>query len=912
MFCIIHGWLTLTPVNFFFRGLRSFVLLMIQLILAFLVNSQPTDAMTADGIIKDITVHGLSSISKTEFLYLLDLKTGDTVDPAKVTEGIRRAFLKGIFEDIEVYAEEPGREVSVKIAVKERDMVKKVHVSGNAAFSAREIRKFFFFKEGQIMRYDLLEEAIKGLKRDLSERGFPHSEATVEIERTKEPYRVDLIVRVGEGQPEPVRQIRILGPEEEVKSVMKISEGDVYDQFRLRSDLERIKKYYKDRGYFNPAVGPYLFHSGRLDITVIPGRRLFVSFEGNSAIGTKDLSREMPFFDAGDFRDDLVEEASAKITAVYHGAGYPFVQIAPVVTTEKNAVNLTFFIYEGEKVRVGSVRFSGVTLPEKNLKEIMSLREGGVYNPDSLFFDRETLEEFYNALGYLRAEAQEPEVKIKDSTADIHIVINEGSKTTVSAIEITGAQSVPAEEIRKAAGMKEGDPYNEVDVYDARYRIIDLYLERGFVAVTVGTKRELEERGAKITFDISEGKPELFGKTIILGNQKTETVVVERELLHKEGKPFRQSLLMRERQKLYKLGLFADVTVEPLDRRDSRRDVLVTVKEGNAGAVEFGVGYGDFEKYRGFLDVGYRNLFGMNRQGSFRLELSSLERRYILNYYDPWFLNRPTPFRALLLYENRQEKNIDTGEILYKLKRHTATAGFEKKLSDTVKGELYYEFSFVNTFDVQRDVILTKEDTGTLAISAVRAGMIYDTRDSPFDPRRGILAGISIKAATKLLFSETDFVKASFNVNHYRALSERFVLAGSLRGGAARGFGATDELPLVERFFLGGRSTVRGYNQDMLGPKGADGNPTGGNAFLLVNLELRTSLGKGLGIVTFLDGGNVWLKTGDMNLSLKYTAGAGLRYSTPVGPLRVDYGYKFKREAGESRGEIHFSIGQAF
>jgi len=914
---IIHGWLTLTPIKFFFKGLRSSVLLMIQLTLIFLVNSPPTDAMTPDRIIKDITIDGLSSISKAEFLYLLDLKAGDTVNPAKVTDGIKRAFLKGIFEDIEVYAEDPGgegngREASLKIIVRERDVIKKVRISGNTALSAREIRHFFSFKEGQVMRYDLLEEAIKGLRHDLSERGFPRAEAAIEIERAKEPYRVDLLVTVNEGQPELIRRIKIQGPEEEVKSVMKISEGDVYDQFQIKSDVERIKKYYKDQGYFNPVVGPYRFHNSTLDLTVNPGRKLSISFEGNSAIGSKDLRKEMPFFDAGDFRDDLVEEASAKISALYHAAGYPFVQIAPVVTTEKDTINIHFFVYEGEMVKVGSVRFSGVTLPEKNLKEIMSLKEGGAYNPDSLFFDRETLGEFYNALGYLTAEVQEPEVKIKDSVANIHIVIAEGNKTTVNAVEITGAQSVPLEELRKAAGIKVGDPYNEVDVYEARYRIIDLYLERGFVSINVDTKRELEPQGAKITFEINEGKPEFFGKTIILGNQRTKTVVVERELLHREGKPFNQSQLMKERQKLYKLGLFADVTVEPLDKYDSRRDVLVTVKEGNAGAVEFGVGYGDFEKYRGFLDIGYRNLFGMNRQGSFRIELSSLERRYILNYYDPWFLNRPTPFRALLLYENRKERNIDTGEILYKLKRHTATAGFEKKLSETVKGELYYEFSLVNTSDVQPDVILTKEDTGTLAISGIRAGLIYDTRNNPFDPRRGILAGVAVKAATKYLLSETDFAKVSFNVNHYRSLSERFVLAISLRGGAAKGFGATDELPLVERFFLGGRSTVRGYDQDMLGPKGVDGNPTGGNAFLLANIELRTSLGKGIGIVTFLDGGNVWQKTANMDLSLKYAAGMGLRYSTPVGPLRVDYGYKLNRALGESHSEIHFSIGQAF
>jgi outer membrane protein insertion porin family len=129
----------------------------------------------------------------------------------------------------------------------------------------------------------------------------------------------------------------------------------------------------------------------------------------------------------------------------------------------------------------------------------------------------------------------------------------------------------------------------------------------------------------------------------------------------------------------------------------------------------------------------------------------------------------------------------------------------------------------------------------------------------------------------------------------------------------AQGFDKTTELPLVERFFLGGRTTVRGYEQDTLGPKGVNGSPTGGNAFVLTNLELRADVAKGFGIVTFLDGGNVWGRTGDIKFSeIKYTVGAGIRYNTPVGPLRIDYGHKLDKEKGESSGEVHFSIGHAF
>jgi len=208
---------------------------------------------------------------------------------------------------------------------------------------------------------------------------------------------------------------------------------------------------------------------------------------------------------------------------------------------------------------------------------------------------------------------------------------------------------------------------------------------------------------------------------------------------------------------------------------------------------------------------------------------------------------------------------------------------------------------------------LSKEDTGTLIISGWRLGVFYDSRDNPFYPAKGIFSGITLKLTSPLFFSETDFVKLTAYYNFYHQVMKRVVLAASVRGGVAQGYFHTDELPIVERFFLGGRTTVRGYEQDTLGPKGSDGNPTGGNAFLMENLEARVSLSNSLGLVAFLDGGNVWMKISDINpKDIKFTTGLGLRYNTPVGPLRVDYGYKLQREKGESAGEVHFSIGHAF
>lgn len=865
-------------------------------------------------VIEKIEVEGLYSLTTEELLYLLDIGAGGTMDAVELRNGIKRAFLKGIFEDIQV-SEEGKENILLRITVKEKDVIEEINVSGNDYLSDETIKSGFILQEGGIMRYDLIEKASGDLKEAFSIRGFPEAVATVSAVRTSKPYRVNIDLRINEGNPLLIREIAVQGaPLWDIAALMDTTVGAVYDRLAVDKDIEEIKKDYRDTGYLKPEVS-YTFSDGRLELNIKAGKMLVVEFEGNSVLDTKTLMKEMPFFEAGEIRDDLIEEAYARLLALYHSKGYPYAQIAPVtknISGEADRIEEHFFIYEGEEVAVGTVRFSGGSPPEDNLREIMALKEEGVYNPDLLSSDIAVIKEFYNALGYLSVHIEEPVVRIENARADILINIKEGGQTFVDSLKIIGAAHISEEEIRKTIGISEGDTYNDVDIADARYNIMDLYIERGFSDISVDVRTQQDKDSANIVFEINEGARISFGKTVITGNSRTRREVIERELLHRESTTFDYHLIARERQKLYKLGLFTDVNIEPLEKHNDRRDIHVSVAEGNAGAAELGIGYGDYEKFRAFADLSYRNLFGMNRHASLRAELSSLEERYALNYYEPWFLNINMPFRFLLLRENRTEKNIDTGEVSYRLSRYTAAAGVERKLGRDFKAELYYDFSFVNTYDVKPDVILSREDTGTLAISSIKPGIIYDTRDNPFEPRRGIFAGLTMKAASGLIFSETDFVKIMFNANRYDEISRWLVLAVSFRGGMAQGLASTDELPLVERFFLGGRNTVRGYAQDTLGPKGSDGTPTGGNAFLMTNIELRTYLGKGLGIVAFLDGGNVWIKAEDMNFAFRYTAGLGMRYNTPVGPLRVDYGYKLMRESGESRGEVHFSIGHAF
>ena len=871
-----------------------------------------------------VEIHGLTSVGEQEFLDILGIRPGQEVNAENVRDGIKRAFYKGLFEDISVTVPD-GESPTVEVHVRERDFIRKISVKGDSVIREKALKGFFLLKEGQQMRYDLLETSVAGLKDHISQYGFPGAKVGIKVERTDRPYEVNIILSLDAGSPLIVRNIRIVFPPsysapaeggDAVLGRMKLSRGAVYNRFTLEEDLKRIKEYFKKEGYYGPKVGPYSFRDGDLDIKVDPGQRLIVLIDGNSAISTKDLIKEAPFFEIEDFRDEVVGEAIDRMLALYHGKGYPFTQIAPVINTGSQGITITLFVFEGEKVKIKSISFSKTSLPVKSLKDVMSLTEGGIYNPDLVDRDKDSLKEFYGALGYLDSLIKEMDVKIDraENTASITVDIDEGKKTEIGTVEITGAAPELRQKLLDVAGIKPGNPYNEVDITDARFRILDYYSNHGFTNVDVTVTRSVENYRATVVFKVAAGKERFFGKTVVIGNRQTKYRAFKRELLYKEGEPYSFKLISEERQRLYKLGLFTDVEIETVDGEDSKKDILLRVTEGNAGSVEFGFGYANYEKFRGFVEVSYRNLWGMNREGLIRVEASSLENRIILQYNEPWFLGKKLPFRTIFLYENREELDPATKDILYKLRRYAVTSGVEKRLSDTFKTEFYYEFSLVRTTDVKPEVVLTKEDTGTIAISGIKPALVYDTRDNPFDPKKGVLAGISMKLATWVFLSEANFVKAEVYGSTYHKISRKITLALSARGGVAYGLGNTVQLPLVERFFLGGRSTVRGYAQDTLGPKGSDGTtPTGGNAFLMGNVEFRTDIGRGFGLVPFFDMGNVWLKANEFNpIKMKFTTGLGLRYNTPVGPLRVDYGLKLRREEGESRGEIHFSVGHAF
>lgn len=858
----------------------------------------------------EIEVQGLRSIDESELLYLLDLKPGAPVEPAALREGIKRAFLKGIFHNITVEAPD-GMPSKLIVKVLERQRIRAIRPRGLVHLSADYINRNHGIPVGETYNDEVVSSRLAALQAQLRQAGFPTATVSALVVPDDEPGWVVLYMDIAEGQEQLVTQIEYIGPEQYSRSI-KVELGSRFDAVRFERQRDALLSSLRKKGQLNPKVDATLDSEGVLHISVEPGKHLSVEVRGLGALPADVVSSLLPFQESGEVSPQQVALAVGRLREHYHSRGNLYAQVAALLDELPEGYVLRLYLNAGPQVSVDELRFTGNEIAEDVLSGLVATKRGKAYIASVLDDDLSTVRDFYLALGYSDVTVGPPVLKVKDSKASIEVPIFEGAQLKIKSVEFAGAVGDDARELVSLVPLSVDMPYNEVDISDSRRAILTYYREHGYPDVSVKAERERSGNGVGVTFYITPGQAAYFGKTIIIGNAQTRREVIVRELEYKEGELYNAALLAKTQRKLYELGIFSSAQFLPLDTTGARRDMALRLKEGRAGTLEFGLGYGDYEQYRGFFDIGYRNLFGMNNRASLRLELSTLENRVLLNFNEPWFMQMPVQWRAFFLREDRREINIDTKDTRFRVLRYTAATGLERQLSQSVKGSVFYDFSLVETSEVDPDVVLSKEDTGTLSISSISPSLIMDTRDDPMDPHRGALVGLTLKVASGTIMSETDFIKATLRASAYQRLS-RLVVAVGARGGVAQGYAGTSDIPIVERFFLGGRNSVRGYAQDTLGPKGPTGTPTGGAAFVQGNVEFRYMVAHGWRVIGFVDAGGVWPHVADISFAdVKYAAGFGVQYLTPVGPIKIDYGFKIKPEEGESTKELHFSIGHAF
>jgi outer membrane protein insertion porin family len=788
-----------------------------------------------------------------------------------------------------------------------------------------------------IERRELRDEKLAAMRTDIlalyQAQGFYEAAVDFRIEPLKTPHRVLLHIDIKESTPTVIEEISFSGntvfKNEELLAAIKSKKGSRLKRDQLLdADMEAILRKYTDAGYPAAKPGPVdmRFRNNRAYVRVLgtEGPKVSVRFSGNRAFGTNTLRRALLIWSEHDISDAVLDSSVDKIKTLYREKGYADVAVDVKKTMQPGALDLAFAVQEGPRVTMRELAVSGnAVFTTKEIRNQLSLRESGwftsrPFREDLLNKDVDYLRDRYLDAGYLSSRVTGSVARTEDGLGAVVVIeITEGPLTRTGSISFEGNALFPAAELLAMVALKPDAPFNEQLLDEDKYRILTAYANRGYLYARVDADKDLRDGVVNVHYRIAEDLPVLIGKIILRGNESTRDSVIMRELLIKPGDHYDYGAILGSQQRIYRLGYFRVAKFEPVHpgEREYVKDMLFTVEERPAGAVEIGAGYGDLDRFRGFVELSHRNLWGSARYTSLRFEQSDILKRAIFNYQEPWLLGRKLDAKFSLVWSDTERLNSDTRETYYNTRRTTAAFGIERTYGN-LKPSLTYQFENVVNYDVKPEAQLTPEDSGRVLVSSLSPALVWDRRDDVFNPRRGALYGIVLKEALGELASEADFTKLTVQASWFLPLGPDVVTALSARAGMAWPFRDTAEVPLHERFYMGGNTTVRGFTQDSIGPSTAavsgDTIPLGGASMAVFNIEFRLFPGEGLGFALFTDAGNVWPGQGINLDDLRASYGAGIRYGTPIGPLRIDYGQKIDRQPGESPGEVHFNIGHSF
>jgi len=380
-------------------------------------------------------------------------------------------------------------------------------------------------------------------------------------------------------------------------------------------------------------------------LAIEAGPHVEVIFEGAEAITADTIRKELLIWKEKAYDTAVLDESADRLTELYQQKGYYLVSISHnVEKPDDRNVRILFKIKEGESVTIRDINFTGNSyFKDEILKDYVDIKEGKYLFDDILREDLRDLSGLYKSNGFLEVRiTHQVSFNEDDKTLGVSINVEEGAQTRLSVIRLEGNSSFSRDDIYPRIKSRVGRPFNESQIVDDIYNIQSFYLQKGHIYASVDLKSTFspDKTDAEVDYIINEGMPVYIGNINITGNSFTRETVVKRELLIKEDELYSYEKILRSQRQLLKLGIFRDVRIETVnpDVKEDKKDLSVRVEEGYPGSVEFGIGYGDVERFRGMFEGGYKNLFGTGRQITMRAEGSSIEQKYSINYKEPWVL----------------------------------------------------------------------------------------------------------------------------------------------------------------------------------------------------------------------------------------------------------------------------------
>jgi outer membrane protein insertion porin family len=697
---------------------------------------------------------------------------------------------------------------------------------------------------------------------------------------------------------------------------------------RLAEDIRNIFAL----GFFDDVQAKVEDFEGGVKITFVVAERPFIrdiTFAGVKKQDTAKLQEKIDLKLGAVYNPVEVNIAADALRESYEDEGYFEARITPDVERLPDGdVSVIFRILEGRKITIDKIVIEGAQgLSPSAIKAVMATQERlylilpGTVQRQRLDEDLDRITQFYNDNGYLQARVESHDIQVDRDKAEatIRIVMVEGPQFRTGAIDITGNNVLPLEDIRRQVLLTTGGVFSRAGLRDSVRRIVDLYGSIGRAAADVNPtlSQDAAERLVNIAFEINEG-PETFVERInITGNTRSQENILRRELPFVEGDLFTTPKLARARQRLVNLGYFEQVraTTTPGASRD-KVIVNIDVTERPTGVFSLGAGFSSADGFVGTLDLSQNNFLGRGWQLSLRLRAGADTQQGTIGFTEPWLFDTPIS-AGFDIFNNRR---VFTDFTQYTQDSLGGDIRFSGPVGDFSRWNAVYRVSRDEISDIPPEAgadLLSQE--GTTLTSAIGASLAMDTRDTALGTSRGGQASIGFDFAG--VGFGVEWIRVLASASQYYALPWGFrwgqhIIAGRVLGGYSLGWGDAP-VPLIERFFLGGSTSLRMYETRQVSPTDPQGNLIGGNIELLSNTEYVVPLPFGLRASLWFDMGNVYGPdiaggTPFNPTKLLYGIGAGMAWASPFGPLRVDYGIKLNPRPGDALGAFNFSVGAPF
>ena len=752
--------------------------------------------------------------------------------------------------------------------------------------------------------------------------------------------------------------IQYIGPKTVSQSVilsnMRTTVGEVYSAAAVEEDVRNL---YATGFFTNLAIKDEPKGDGVQVNVIVQPKPLVKSIviNGNKKVKTTRLKKEIKSKVGEPLSEEQISEDADKLKDYYLGKGYDQVQVSYKIDTNEEFGRsvVTFNISEGERAFVTEVNFIGNEhLTAKELRKVMKTKKrdiisfidkSGLFKEDQFRTDLSNLRRYYNSKGYIDMSVKDVKfTRDAKNRMQVTITVFEGIQYHVGSVTFSGNTIYSTAELQNYRGFKvirmvpgsvfspsgytpEGkEPNKELPTLENDVqRLMDLYGVRGYIDREVTPVRQANVESGKIDilYQIVEHSQSYVEQIIIQGNNRTKDKVIRRELANKPGELYDSVKAQQSQKRLENLQYFEKVDISPQDTTvPNRKNMVVTVEEKRTGSITFGAGFSSVDSLLGFVEItqGNFDLFnfpyftGGGEKFRVRIQYGIQRQDLEIEFKEPWFLEQQLALGYNVFFHNAEYLSN-----YYNEENFGASVSLARAFGQFWSGSLTYtiqEFDLYGFADNSSPQLLAER--GERSDSSITAGLSYDTRDNVLLTRHGEHVDLSAEFAGGPLLGQTNIYKFQADAQKYILLPYDMILTIAGATGDVDYYGSSTEVPLFDRFFIGGSRSVRGFSNRDIGPVDNNNEPLGGDTMAYGNLEVTFPIIDRVRGAVFTDAG--FLDSQPFHYEsawheLDAAAGVGLRLNLPIGPLRLDYGIPYKDQGyNHSTGKFSFDVGYQF